>query len=62
MSPKLKPKEVATILDVSYNTVMKYIKEGSLKAEKEGGSWIVKNSDLRKFMEERRMKEELKQW
>lgn len=46
----LKPKDVAAILDVSYITVMNYIKSGRLKAFKRGGQWRITPRELDRFI------------
>lgn len=45
--------EVATILKVTYRTVLKYIKTGKLKARRVGGSLRVLRADLDDFLEEK---------
>ena len=46
------PQKVADILDVSYQTVLNYIKSGKLKALSLGNGYRVKESDLEEFIEE----------
>jgi excisionase family DNA binding protein len=45
----LRPKDVAADLDVSYVSVMNYIKRGQLKAFKLGGQWRIAPSELERF-------------
>lgn len=44
------PKDVAAYLDVSYVTVMKYIKDGKLPAIKVGGRWMITPAQLELFL------------
>ena len=46
------PKDVAGILEVSYVTVMNYIKRKQLPAFKRGGRWMIKKDDLEIFIKE----------
>jgi len=48
----LRPKDVAAGLDVSYVSVMNYIKRGQLKAFKIGGQWRIKPSEYERFKRE----------
>lgn len=43
------PQEVAKILKVHHRTVLRYIKEGKLKATKIG-QWRIKKEDLNKLI------------
>jgi len=45
----LTPKDVAAELDVSYVTVINYIKKGHIKAFKIGGQWRLYPSELERF-------------
>lgn len=46
------PQQVADILDINYQTVLKYIKEGKLKAAKIGSNYRIRREDLERFLEE----------
>ena len=48
----LTPKDVAFDLDVSYVTVINYIKRGWIEAHKVGGQWVVAPSELKRFKSE----------
>lgn len=48
----LRIKEVSAELDVSYVTVINYIKRGHLRAFKVGGQWRIKPSELERFKRE----------
>jgi len=48
----LTPQEVAEILNINYQTVLKYIKEGKLKAMSLNKGYRIKEEDLDKFIEE----------
>ena len=49
----LTPKEIATELKVKEQTVMKWLREGTLRGLKFGRLWRVKEEDFQKFIEER---------
>ena len=49
----LTPNEVATELNVKKATVMKWLREGTLRGLKFGRLWRVKEEDFQKFIEER---------
>jgi excisionase family DNA binding protein len=42
--------KVAELLDVHKKTILRYIKEGKLKANKVGGSWRIHGNDLTSFV------------
>ena len=42
--------KVAGLLDVHQKTVLRYIKEGRLKANKVGGRWRIHGNDLTRFV------------
>lgn len=42
--------KVAELLDVHQKTVLRYIKEGRLKANKVGGRWRIHGNDLTRFV------------
>lgn len=44
-------REVANILKKSDRSIYRYIYEDMIKAIKVGGSWMVKESDLKDFIE-----------
>jgi excisionase family DNA binding protein len=48
----LTPKEIATELKVKEQTVMKWLREGTLKGVKLGKLWRVKEEDYKKFIEQ----------
>ncbi len=50
MSQLMTVESVAEILTVHTRTVRRYIKEGSLKAQKVGGQWRISAADLKEFM------------
>jgi excisionase family DNA binding protein len=43
-------KEVAEVLKVTERTLLTYIKEGKLKANKIGGKWIISQENLQNFI------------
>lgn len=43
--------EVEKLLKVSLRTLYRYIKQGRLKANKIGNKWIVREQDLKDFIE-----------
>jgi len=43
-------KKVAELLSVHQKTVLRYIKEGRLKANKVGGRWRIHGNDLTSFV------------
>lgn len=55
---QLRVKEVAAILDVSYVTVINYIRRGQLRAHKAGGQWRVYPQELDRFRAEGNVEEE----
>jgi excisionase family DNA binding protein len=46
--------EIADMLKVSRQTVYRWVKSGELPAFKLGHDWRIKDSDLQKFIEERK--------
>jgi len=48
----LTPKEIAKELKVKEQTVMKWLREGTLKGVKLGKLWRVKEEDYKKFIEQ----------
>lgn len=46
--------EIADRLQVSWRTVQRWVKRGELKAHKLGTEWRVSESDMGRFLEERR--------
>ena len=52
--------QVANILQVHPFTILKFIKEGKLKGIKLGRVYRIKESDIKKFLEERMTKNEKK--
>ena len=46
--------EIADMFKVSRQTVYRWVKSGELSAFKLGHDWRIKNSDLQKFIEERK--------
>ena len=48
----LTTKQVADILQVHKFTVLKYIKEGKIKAIKLGRVWRIRESEIEKFLDE----------
>ncbi len=47
-----KPTKAAEILNVSYQTILNYIKDGKLKAMSLGNGYRIKKEDLEEFIEE----------
>lgn len=45
------PKEIAETLKVHHLTVLRWIKEGKIRAIKIGRGWRIKDEDLQKFIE-----------
>jgi len=45
-------KQLAKILDVTYQTVLRYKAEGKIKAVQIGGGWRVYEGELRRFLAE----------
>lgn len=43
-------KEIATLLKVTERTLLDYVKEGRIKANKIGGKWIVTHENLQDFI------------
>ena len=43
-------KEVSEVLKVTERTLLTYIKEGKLKANKIGGKWIISQENLQNFI------------
>ena len=56
----LTPKEIATELKVKEQTVMKWLREGTLKGVKLGKLWRVKEEDYKKFIEQGMKEDEQK--
>jgi len=56
----LTPKEIATELKVKEQTVMKWLREGTLKGVKLGKLWRVKEEELQKFIEQGMKEDEQK--
>ena len=46
------PQKVAEILGLNYQTVLKYINDGKLKAMSLGKGYRIKKEDLEEFIEE----------
>jgi len=44
-------KETADILGISSTSVLNYIKAGAMKAAKVGGRWLVKEEDIKAYLE-----------
>ena len=44
-------KETADILGISSTSVLNYIKAGTMKAAKVGGRWLVKEEDIKAYLE-----------
>ena len=44
-------KETADILGISSTSVLNYIKAGMMKAAKVGGRWLVKEEDIKAYLE-----------
>jgi len=55
---QLRVKDVAAILDISYTTVINYIKRGQLRAHKAGGQWRIYPQELDRFRLHGNVKEE----
>jgi len=55
----LTPKDVAADLDVSYVTVINYLKQGHIEGFKVGGQWRIKPSELKRFKEQGNRSEEV---
>ena len=51
-------KETAEFLKISRNTLMKFVKEGSIPAKKLGGQWRFSRQALLKWLESGQTKEE----
>jgi excisionase family DNA binding protein len=43
--------ETAEILGISSTSVLNYIKAGTMKAAKVGGRWLVKEEDIKLYLE-----------
>lgn len=43
-------KQVGKILNVTERTLLNYIKDEKLKAQKIGGKWVITEENLRKFI------------
>ena len=56
----LTPKEIAKELKVKEQTVMKWLREGTLKGVKLGKLWRVKEEDYKKFIEQGMKEDEQK--
>lgn len=50
MEREYSPKEIANLISSSQTTVRTKINNGDLKANKKGGRYIIKESDLRNFL------------
>ena len=46
------PQKVAEILDLNYQTVLRYIREGKMKAISIGNGYRIRKEDLEKFLED----------
>ena len=44
-------KETADILGISPTSVLNYIKIGTMKAAKVGGRWLIKEEDIKVYLE-----------
>jgi excisionase family DNA binding protein len=44
-------KETADILGISPTSVLNYIKAGTMKAAKVGGRWLIKEEDIKVYLE-----------
>jgi excisionase family DNA binding protein len=44
-------KETAEILGISSTSVLNYIKAGTMKAAKVGGRWLVKEEDIKIYLD-----------
>ena len=44
-------KETADILGISPTSVLNYIKAGTMKAAKVGGRWLLKEEDIKAYLE-----------
>jgi len=49
------PKEVASLLKVSYMTIFRWIKAGKIEAYKFGKQYRIKKDELDKFINERKV-------
>ena len=56
----LTPKEIAKELKVKEQTVMKWLREGTLKGVKLGKLWRIKEEELQKFIEQGMKEDEQK--
>ena len=45
------PQKVAEILDLNYQTVLRYIREGKLKAISIGNGYRIREEDLEEFLD-----------
>jgi excisionase family DNA binding protein len=48
----IRAKDVAEQLEVSYISVLNYIRRGQLLAIKRGGQWVISATELQRFKEE----------
>ncbi len=53
----LTPKDVAAELDISYVTVINYLKKGYILGFKVGGQWRIKPSELERFKQRGNLQE-----
>lgn len=44
-------KETADILGISSTSVLNYIKAGTMRAAKVGGRWLVKEEDIKAYLD-----------
>jgi len=44
--------QVCQMLNITYPTVLNYIRTGKLKGIKMGGQWRIRHQDLKRFIEE----------
>ena len=52
MKKLFSPGEVANILDIHVKTVRRYLRDGTLKGIKIGGSWKISEEELEKSVEQ----------
>jgi len=45
-------RQLSGLLGVTYQTVLRYVKEEKIRAVKIGGSWRIYEEELRRFLEE----------
>lgn len=48
----LTSKEVSEITRMHINSIRRLIRQGKIKAVKKGNKWLIKESDLKKYIEE----------